>query len=704
MNQVVSDHARTVKVLKRTTYMASAAVAICVGVAGGSTAYAQTTSPTTDSEDIVVTAQRGSAENIIDVPISVTAVSGSTLENIGARGAADGLSLVGGVNLIQNQPGDTTISIRGSSASLFSAPAIGYYLDEMPFSFVSFNLLPDAGAYDLERIEVLRGPQGTLFGVGALNGVVRIITRDADLSKFSINARSTLSSTRHGGTNFGGDVAINVPLVTEKLAVRGVVSYADLSGFVDGPGGKNINDSKVGTYRFKLNAAPSERLTIEAGVNISRIDNGAPSRSDRNYTTFFTGPSDDHRDYEAYSLEIGYDAGLFNIVSATNYMNFRTDTGNDILLSGVLPVNIVQAVDAEVISQELRANSDFDGPWGLSGGLFYRDVRQSLSQAVPGLGLTSPFFTKDRSKAYAIFGELNRRFGEAFRLAFGLRYFHDKTSTNSISDFSGPTGVTLDDSYGKVTYRAVASYEFAKAANVYASVATGFRSGYAQLPSTLAPEKLPVRPDSLITYETGIKGASSDRKISYDVAAYYTKWKDVIQEVLNGNGVSFNQNSGSVSGFGIDANLTLRPVRGLMLQASLGWNDLTYDADYVVAGAVLYRKGTRLNFSPKYTAGLLADFETPLNDGLAVHFGSAIRYNSRMLSRGLGATGATVRASDTIFEARIQAGVKSERWSVDLFADNLTNENRALNAPEEAYPLPVRMRPRTIGLQASLHY
>src|SRR5262249_32846561 len=156
--------------------------------------------------------------------------------------------------------GTTLMAVRGVSAAgsiLKGSSPIGYYLDSVPFGFVREAFLPDVGAYDLERVEVLRGPQGTLYGASAEAGGVRGLTHEADVQKFDFKARGSVSTTDGGGTGFRGDAAINVPVVEGKLAVRAVAGYEDVAGWIDRPSKKDANYGDIQTYRLKVNAAPS---------------------------------------------------------------------------------------------------------------------------------------------------------------------------------------------------------------------------------------------------------------------------------------------------------------------------------------------------------------------------------------------------------------------------------------------------------------
>ena len=215
-----------------------------------------------EDDEIVVTAQRRE-QRLLDTPVSIGVLSGATLERAGSRSVADALSQVGGVSLIERAPGNVQVTIRGVVADPAAGTSTtGYYLDEVPFSFITLSQLPDTSAYDLARVEVLRGPQGTLYGANALSGVVRVLGNDPDPDRLETNGRLRLSTTRDGSENYQGDLMLNVPLADGKVAIRGVVSYADLSGYIDSnlSGVRDINATKARNYRLKLLFRPVDAL------------------------------------------------------------------------------------------------------------------------------------------------------------------------------------------------------------------------------------------------------------------------------------------------------------------------------------------------------------------------------------------------------------------------------------------------------------
>ena len=257
-------------------------------VAGNGTALAQDAARTdsaqaaapTTLEEVVVTARKRS-ERQIDVPIALTSISGDALDQRGVPSIGAALSEVPGVN-IYDRGGSYKLSIRGISTSLGSNEN-GYYLDDLPFTGVTVPLNPDVRAWDIDRIEVLRGPQGTLFGEGSMGGTVRILTRDPEFNDWDAKLSLSGSSTSDGGTNRGAKAMINIPLVDDRLALRLAGTKEKFPGWIDNvvTGAQNVNVLEYTSYRAKLRFQPTDALSVGASYWHYKVDGpGGTSTAD----------------------------------------------------------------------------------------------------------------------------------------------------------------------------------------------------------------------------------------------------------------------------------------------------------------------------------------------------------------------------------------------------------------------------------------
>ncbi|WCT74522.1 TonB-dependent receptor [Sphingomonas naphthae] len=665
-------------------------------------------------QEIVVTAQKRS-ESLRNVPASVTALGGVALESSAVLSVNDALRAVPGITSYNSfQGGMTKFSVRGvsSNPSLFNGSSVvGYYLDEIPFAFARFPVSPDANAYDMERVEILRGPQGTLYGSSALNGVVRVLTRDANLNEFQLKARGSASSTRYGGDNLRGDVAVNIPIVPGRLAVRAVGGYSDYAGWIDLPipGIKNVNDSKTKNLRLKANAEPVDNLNVEGLIWINRNDIGSSnnSRDDKTWLARFRQPAS--TDFDAYGLTVSYDFPTFSLLSATSHIKFKNSSIIDAPVGGARHLT---ELGARLWSQEVRAVSSNDGPWGWSIGGIYRDAQDNQRQNFDTLfsGLTLDF--DYGSKSYAVFGEISRKFlDDRLTVTGGLRYFKDKTSYHETSYWvAGPLLPDRRENFDAVTPRAVIAFRPNTALSLYASYSQGFRSGFSQngqvLRITNAAQS--VRPDRLHNYEIGAKGRLADGLFEFDTALYYIDWKDTVQ-VLNvivqtpaGQfGVNQAINSGSASGLGADLAVTVRPARGFDFGGTISVNNLEFDQDIISGTAVLFRKSSRLPESAKMTATAQAGYAFAVSEDFRLRLSTALTHMSKIYNT----SGFTLLYGNNTTKVDTEIKLTSTKgWNVSLFADNITDDYGRVRrvGPQPVNDYADRLRPRTIGVQFEL--
>ncbi len=665
--------------------------------------------------EILVTAQKR-AERLKDVPISISVLSGEKLDQSSAQGVAEELARVSGVVTFPNLQagGGTVISVRGvsaGSATFAGSNPVSYYLDSVPFGLVQSAVTPDSNAYDLERVEVLRGPQGTLYGASAQAGVVRVLTRDANLDNFDLKMRLSGSGTTGGGGNYRGDAAINVPIVEGKLAARAVIGYQDMSGWVDTPLGKNANDSQMRTARLKVNAQPNDRLSIGASAWVSRTDTGGVPASDDNQQRGNLFEETGYNDYDALGLKVGYDAGSVYITSMTSYLGFKSANALDTYQQFGRHAIGILAFRGWTISQELNLSSQSEGPWRWTAGAMFRDATDQNGARTPG---TVNYTNSSRSSA--VFGELTRLFmDDKLGLMVGVRYFQDDVVSREdpINAPLFPPNYYRDKgSFDSTTPRVVLTWRPNSALSIYGSYSQGFRSGTPQAYYTTGGRLgFPlVEPDKLTNYEIGVKTETD--WLSVEGALYYADWKDVQQQLTvffapTGQYIAAIANGPSASGLGAEVSVSARPMRGLSLGGNVGWNDLTLDADIYQGAVLLFAKGERQNFSPELTAGLFADYGFPLGvGGYTGQVSVSGNYSSKQGRRSVFGGRQVLGDGDPILTTRASVSVRSpNRWELSLYGDNLNNENGAVvGSPFFGVDGSTRLRPRTIGLRLDYHW
>lgn len=677
---------------------------LCAGGLNASFASAESSA----IEEVVVTGAKRGEQNLQDVAISMAVLGGDSLEASSLSGVAEALGQVAGLNLFEaDMGGGYKLSMRGVTAGgplLVGGSTVGYYIDDAPWALVRSAVVPDANPYDLERIEVLRGPQGTLYGSSALNGVIRVMTKDANLDEFEFKARGSASHTDAAEDNYRGDMAINMPLIPGKLAARLVVSESDQAGWVDNVIEDNTNDAQQSNWRLKIAAQPADNLELRFTANQSKSDFGAPSISEDDGTSVAEIDEPLSQDYDMYGLQIDYEFESFSLHSSTTSIDYVSD--------GILDFGGGTALrslfETKVFSQELNAVSSLDGPWQWTAGLFYRDAEDDLTQEV----VVWDYFGSSRysSESFAVFGEITRRFmDDQFELTAGLRYFEDDVRVQDMG-----LGEDLSDnetSFSNVSPRLVLSWFADDDLTVYGSISEGFRSGIYQSPgvSNAAPGIPPASEDTLMNYEVGAKGSTFDGRLRFDAAVYYIDWSDVQQSL----GVSLPDtdayfgaivNGESASGMGIDADLVFAATDNLQLGLNASWNDLTSDADVYSSGSIFVPNGGRLSESPETTLGLNFDYMVNLpSSNLEGQFSGSANYHSKVVNRSDAGGAISVGEADDMLITRLSFAVKSEKLTTTVYVNNVGNEDGA-TAVVPGTANSGRIRPRTVGLQFQYQY
>lgn len=680
--------------------------ALTVGVSSG--VAAQETTPQNESvasDDIVVTARKRE-ERSIDVPIAISAISGAALEKRGVNNIAQVLQEAPGVGVYDSGNGNQKVTIRGISTSL-GANENGYYLDDLPFTGVTVPLNPDVRAWDLDRIEVLRGPQGTLFGEGSLGGTIRILTKGADLDNWEAKGLTYVSNTEGGGTNRGIKGAFNAPIIPGVLALRVSGTGERLPGWIDNAltGERNVNDQTFTTFRGKVRFDPTSRLSINGsywsykgdfpGGSSQATDDGQQSQSSVLSTAV---------KYRLYGVNASYDLGSAELFYG--YSNNDFDLPQNGSVSGG---TLEASINIKVKAHEARLASTGSGPLKWTVGGYARDALRTDDFQFALFGINNISITD--SKARAVFGEGTYTLPFApIDLTAGLRYYHE--TFGGSENNSGVVDASPARKYESWNPRFIIAWHPKENATIYASAAKGFRSGQLQ-PSAVGPLadalgiKLPVAlaQDSIWTYEIGAKADLFDRVLTFEGSVFYSDWKDVAVRLPIGT-TGFNGliNSKGTRTKGVELSAVVRPVSGLSLTASGSYNDASYVA--AVPGTAIL-KGTAVDEVAKFTANASADYRFNFSDDVEGFGRIGLQHTS---PRSFSSFPAYL-PGDTIDNVNARIGVDLNELTIAVFVDNLTNNNGATTYREVTQIAPGvdnivsnRLRPRTIGFELSARF
>ncbi len=673
----------------------------------------------TSADTIVITAQRFE-QRIQDVPLSVTAVTAEALQARGVSSLSEMQYAVPGLSSYRYGPGTENIQLRGTSTSI-GAPTVGIYLDELPVALDQQGTGIDVPLLDVARVEVLRGPQATLYGEGSMGGTIRYITAEPDMNEVSGSAFGEASGTRDGAANFRVEGIVNVPIVSGKLAARFAGGYERIGGWIDNPvrGIADANRSTLKTFRGKIRAEMTDDTSFSLMVQHRDIDQDALDfGNDR--ITFAILPAFSRSNNTIVQGVIVHDFAVASLSLIGGYVKNSSSSQYDVSAFYVpfltapppfgfgLPVGFITGVGivgdsrTTMWSGEARLQSRGDSPLRWIVGAEYRDLDGESVSSAPTSPNPSPvaIFTSTgerSSKTFAAYGEASYAVTPELTLLAGLRYFNNLKAQNvSSASFGFPTTDIGRARFTSVNPRFNATYAFNENSMVYANVAKGFRSGGFNntsagggvfiIPPTYAP-------DSIWTYEAGTKHQLFDNRLSFDVAVYRSQWKDVQSySFAPGSSLTVVLNSGQVAGWGVDASISARPVQGLTLSGTFGWNNLAYTAD--TADKL---KGDPVDAAVRKSWSASADYRTSLSDKIEGFLRADYQHAGRA-QISLRNFGNQVIDRPSRNLVNLRAGVNISNVELALFATNVFDES----APNIVGPFGVLLenleqRPRQLG-------
>jgi iron complex outermembrane receptor protein len=671
---------------------------------------------------VEITALKSGTTLASKTPMSITVFTGKFIERMGASTLSEFIQQAPGVTTTQLDEAYMSLQIRGISSLSGDSPA-GYYLDDLPFTFISSPLVPDINPFDLDRVEVLRGPQGTLYGNGAQSGVVRILTKNADPSKLGFKVDLTTATTLHGGPNYGAQGAFNLPVVKDKLAIRMTGGYIQRGGFLTNNmlNRKDINKQKLSYFRGKINFQATERLSIRASYWKQKNDVSTNSLADDNFdhSTPFE-EEDNNNDLDLYNGTIEYKFPKIHVYSATSYTKLDA-TQND---GSPIFARSDTRLGQKAFNEEIRLNSVYKGPFNWLAGLYFWNGRffQTTNIAFPlptgGVSIIQYIESKSTSKQFAGFGELYYKFHDNRMMAtVGLRYFNEKRDLEDLL----PSVVSFLNLLGKPAKRGKESnivsprfnftFNPSKKSLLYITAAKGFRSGFVQsgtfYASALAfgrPVPEYVKNEHLWSYELGIKKTSNNDRFVAEAAVYYNDWSDLIQattEIVFVNNtptaIVYFLNAGRASALGIDLTTQFIIPFGLTLTLGGNLNKSEYRDD--TPPSIGAKKGDQISFVPKYTFSVTGNYSHPFTRGLTGTFFVTLQQSDKRVDYSIGKK----FEGDEITMLNMRMGIEGKRWGVFLFGNNLLND-RGATFPSSALTYHTRLRSRTLGINLKFNY
>ncbi len=646
-----------------------------------------------DLEEIVVTAQKRE-QKLQDVAMSISAIGGDRLEDLGVKTGLDIVSQIPGLQ-VSGAGGGTVnaFNIRGVTQNAFAASLespIAVYQDE---SYLSLNSIVDLGMFDIDRVEVMRGPQGTLFGRNATGGVVRYIT--AQPSKRS-EGRVGLEIGEEGRIRVEG--AVGGP-ITDSVSYRisGVRNRDD--GLIKNRIGANAMQSDNWSLRGQL-AIEGESLSALLKAQYLKEDSnrggyahvlassgkyvtnplatdafGYREPDNDPFTASLDFPGWNKNEVIDLTATLDWKFGSVALTSVTNYQGVKNDYAEDSDVSPISVYHYNRGADVDQFSQELRASWSTDRTTNLLGIYFLRiDGVYFTNQFGDGFfgGGTEEADTDQVTTSYAVFGQTEVTLTDKTSVEVGARYSHDKkdylyTSTNIFGIFQpGPVNVAREQSDDGISARLQFNYRPQDGMLLYVGYNRGIKSGGLNFPLfPQDPALLPFKGEALTSYETGVK-ASLGTGAELNVSAFYYKYDDY--QAFSFDGLATRVINVNAKMAGGEAELRMTPIKGLELNLGMSylWNEIS-DVPLAVSDGT-----ERAPFAPRWTANGLARYSWPALSGtLSAQVDGSWRSRQNF---NLVPTPVLEEPGYAVFNMRIAYASADDRWTAALAVHNLTDE------------------------------
>jgi outer membrane receptor protein involved in Fe transport len=660
-------------------------------------------------QEIVVTAEKRE-ERLLDVPMSLTALSGEQLARSGSYRLEDFVGNVPGLSVVDAGALGSQLVIRGITTGVQAVnSAVATYIDETPYAaqgpFVDSTFAtPNLDTFDLQRIEVLRGPQGTLYGSNALGGLVKYVTNAPDPTAFAAKVETGANSVSNGGTGFDVHAMVNLPLSADSaLRLVGYDTY--YPGFIDDPsrGLTDINGTHFvgGRASFLYEPASNFSIRLSAFYQERRWNDWSDEDVNGGTLTPVYGNLIQENlvtqlgfaQSQVYNATVNWDTGPVKLLSSTSFSRFVTQATVDYskmlgsyvssILGGDYGVAYQNDTDIHTLTQEIRLSSSDDGPLQWKAGGFFQDetgsnyepffpidvATKSILFDVPtnNLGATVfPVFYRE----YAGFGSLDYHFTPTFDVDIGGRYSENNQTFHEVASgaLTGTFDFAQSSSQGVFTYSADARWHVTPTNMLYARVAEGFVPGGPNdvVPGgNLAPS---YRSSTTLNYEVGIKSSALADHLTVELSAFLIDWRDIqLQAIIGGLGTFVN--GGAARSEGLEWSVAYAPLSGLTLGFNGAYTDayLTQPTPASVNGQV----GDRLPTVPLWETSASADYERHLFGEYSGFAGLNWRFMGNRYADFL-ATGPR-QEMPAYHIVDLRAGVETQRWSVGAYVKNVTN-------------------------------
>lgn len=704
-------------------------------------------------EEVVVTATKRGEVALQDVAASVQAIDGDLLRRTGADGLEDYMKLVPGLVPVSSGTGQSQIVLRGvNSARIAHAQpqaqgTVAVYINEIPVTSTGFN--PDLNLFDLARVEVLRGPQGTLYGASSMAGAIRLITNQPTPERLEGKISFGGGGTQDGDPEYGLKGLINVPL-GERVAVRAVAYGTHAGGFIDnmaaGHAEDNYNAEDTVGGRVSLGYS-GERLSLVGTVMYNKLEaDGRPDEyvratrptllanltDERQTIRFVDDPFED--ELAIYNLTADYDFAPVHLTSSTTFAdrNFHNTLDDTFRIVTLLPVSLAQVpyvaffndTDTQSLVHETRLSSKTTGPLRWVAGVYYQDEDKSFDQSTdaPGFdaavglrgippssvfGASKPnqvleAFKDIGTKQKAAFGEVSYDITKQLELTVGLRWFDYEVDVDlraaGIAN-RGATRVVDTLKEDGVNKKAKLTYRITDDKLVYLDYAEGFRMGGVGDFIPTGPGGLcagqqvdaSYKSDDLSSIELGAKTSWMDNRLVANAAVYRINWKDIQSTRFLTCGFQFVTNAGRMVNTGLELEFAYQLAEGLT--ARFGGSYVDTDVKEAVPG--FNQEGDEAPYVPNLSVATSLEYGANMFAGFGFVRGD---FNYVGGSRSEFSRTSVEVPPYSILDLTL--GYEWNDWEMSFYTKNLFDRRVVTNVdPDRNQPPQYSLgRPRTLGV------
>ena len=673
---------------------------------------------TMQTGEIIVTASKR-AENQREVADSITAFDGNELSVRGAQSFEDYIGCAPGVIFQQANPYFSNVTIRGVGTTTYGPDqgqaTTGIYLNDIPLTDPSYAVsIPDIDTFDLQRVEVLRGPQGTLFGAATLGGAVNYIINPVSLDTFDARLESSVSGTQHSSdVGYTVKEALNLPIVTNVLGVRITAIKRYAPGYLDniGTGEKDSNSNDDEQFRiitlwqvsgkvsfsflsfYDREESPDQSYALPA-LGVLERDTTIPEYAD--FVTQINSLKVD-ADFDFATLTL---SGARTQKGQSSEVDFTTYYGPD-TFSVLYPTTHMTTLEARLTSPNGETLEWLVGVY--HGALHEHAPEPNIRNGRVLNEITTDYVSDETSE----FGEATYHFSDEWRATLGGRYYDIRLQTESILGAPDAPQISAGREVGRgLSPKGSITYEPSSDLLAYALVSKGYRSGGVNIhipPLAGFPTPATYGPDSLVNYEVGVRPSWFNHQLTLDSTLFFIDWTDIQLRLGRPDGYAYAANAGGAQNFGLENALNWTATPNLQFQLSATFLQARISKTTDLGNGVVLPEGARIPGAPHWSASELVTYHWNVDHRPYVTVAGRFLSGAQSAFVDGGAPRSLPIMDYGVFDLR--AGFKVKQYDFSLYADNVADRRGVTAAyyggfgPDPNTDREFYIRPRTVGLR-----